>query len=312
MEAVKVVLMASRDSFTFIFNPAADKGRAYGKAGLLKRSIVQFEKATIETTEYAGHAGELAKTAALTSSTLIACGGDGTLNEVVNAVAGLPVRIGILPLGSANDFLKTLLPGRKRQEERIRDLASAGSRQVDLGRVVFGNGSSRFFVNSIGIGFTGRIARTVKATPWLRGELSYVNALVSVLLGYTPLKMHIKIDAPGGLIELHEPVFAFSVANGKVEGGKFQIAPQADPYDGLLDVCILRAIPKWRFPGYVLKYLRGTQIDDPGVVYCRASSVEIYMPDADAMHMDGEVIDGVSGSVGIFAVPEAIEILCGT
>jgi YegS/Rv2252/BmrU family lipid kinase len=304
--------MSSCGSFTFIFNPAADKGRAAGKAGLLKRSILQFDKATIETTQYAGHAGELAKAAAQTSSTLIACGGDGTLNEVVNAVAGLPVRIGILPIGSANDFLKTIMPGRKRQDERIRELAGACSRKVDLGRVAFGNGSSRYFVNSIGIGFTGRIARTVKSTPWLRGELSYVYALVSVLLGYTALKMHIKIDAPGGLIELHEPVFAFSVANGRVEGGKFRIAPRADPYDGLLDVCILRAIPKWRVPGYVVKYLRGTQIDDPEVLYCKASSVEIYMPDADAMHMDGELIDGVKGSVGIVAVPRAIEILCGT
>jgi YegS/Rv2252/BmrU family lipid kinase len=303
--------MAKGSSFTFIFNPAADKGRAAGKAGMLRRSMGLFDSASLETTRFSGHAGDIARAAASDGATLIACGGDGTLNEVVNAVAGLPVRIGILPVGSANDFLKTFQPAEKSHEEQIRGFADSGSRKVDLGRVDFGKESSRYFVNSIGIGFTGRIAGIVKSTPWLRGELSYAYALVSVLLGYTSLKMHIKINAPEGVVELDEPVFAFSVSNGRVEGGKFRISPGADPYDGLLDVCILRAIPKWRLPGYVLKYLKGTQIHDPEVIYCKASSLEIFMPEHDVMHMDGEVIDRAGGSIGIFAVPLAVEMLCG-
>ncbi|NTU57455.1 MAG: YegS/Rv2252/BmrU family lipid kinase [Chlorobiaceae bacterium] len=297
-------------TYTFIFNPAADKGRAAGKAGMLRRSIAVFDKASLETTRFSGHAGDIALSAARDGATLIACGGDGTLNEVVNAVAGMPVRIGVLPVGSANDFLKTFQPSEKNHEEQIRGFAGADSRKVDLGRVDFGKGDSRYFVNSIGIGFTGRIAWTVKATPWLRGELSYAYALVSVLLGYTSVKMHIKINTPDGSIELDEHVFAFSVSNGRVEGGKFRISPGADPYDGLLDVCILKAIPKWRVPGYVLKYLKGTQIHDPEVIYCKALSLDIFMPESDVMHMDGEVIDRAGGAISILAVPLAVEMLC--
>ncbi|HWR01021.1 MAG TPA: YegS/Rv2252/BmrU family lipid kinase [Chlorobaculum sp.] len=304
------IMVAGSSSYTFIFNPAADKGRAAGKAGMIRRSISFFDNASMETTMFSGHAGDIARSAAIEGATLIACGGDGTLNEVVNAVAGLPVRIGIFPVGSANDFLKTFQPSSGNHEEQIRGFEGAGSRKVDLGRVDFGKGSSRYFVNSIGIGFTGRIADTVKSTPWLRGELSYAYALISVLLGYTSLKMHIKINTPDGFVELDEHVFAFSVSNGKVEGGKFRISPGADPYDGLLDVCILKAIPKWRFPGYVMKYLKGTQINDPDVIYCKASSLEIFMPESDVMHMDGEVIDRAGGSIGIFAVPLAVEMLC--
>lgn len=303
--------MSGDERFAFIFNPAADKGRAAARAEWLSSSLAAFANASLETTSYPGHAGDIARRRVVSgSSTLIACGGDGTINEVVNAVVGETVRIGVLPIGSANDFLKTLIPGSGNPLDRIPGLFCSGSRGIDLGRVDFGNGQTRYFVNSIGIGFTGRIARKVRETPRLRGELAYANALVSVLLGYTPVKMHIKITAPEGCLELHEPVFAFSVSNGKVEGGKFRIAPDADPCDGLLDVCILRAMPKWVFPSYVLKYLNGTQVDDPRVLYCKASAVEVTIPEREVMHMDGEVVDDVQGTIVIAVAPCAVDMLC--
>jgi YegS/Rv2252/BmrU family lipid kinase len=277
----------------------------------LNASIAGLSNAALKTTMYAGHAGEIARSAASVSSTLIACGGDGTVNEVVNAVADADssIRIGILPIGSANDFLKTLMPLRGKYLPDIHGFFHSLTRKIDLGKVDFGDGSRRYFINSIGIGFTGRIARAVRDTTWIRGELSYVHALFSVLLGYTPLKMHIKLTVPDGIVELHEPVFAFSVSNGKVEGGKFRIAPSADLSDGLLDVCILKAMPKWIFLSYVFKYLKGTQIHDPRVVYCKASMVDLTIPEPDVMHMDGEVFDGIRGGVSISVAPDAVDML---
>jgi diacylglycerol kinase (ATP) len=151
-------------SFTFIFNPAADKGRAAAKAESIRRSLATLGSASFEMTRFAGHAADIARAAAGDGATLIACGGDGTLNEVVNAVAGRAVKIGILPVGSANDFLKSFAPASKSHEERIAGFARAKSRKIDLGRVDFSGGESRHFVNSIGIGLTGQIASTVKAT----------------------------------------------------------------------------------------------------------------------------------------------------
>lgn len=145
--------------------PLPTKGWAAGKAELLRRSLAQFESASLEPTRFAGHATELARDAASDGATLIACGGDGTLNEVVNAVAGQPVNIGILPIGSANDVLKMFEPSKQGIEERIRSLAGASSRRVDFGRMEFGDGSQRLFVNSIGIGFTGRIAKCGQIRP---------------------------------------------------------------------------------------------------------------------------------------------------
>jgi diacylglycerol kinase (ATP) len=301
--------MTNHSRYLYIFNPAANKGRAFRKLEWLENLVKKNKDSALITTTHAGHAGEIAQSVIGQSTLVISCGGDGTLHEVVNAVAGEGVTVGILPFGSGNDFIKTLNSGRK-SRSGIGHFYHSESRAVDLGRVVFTNADSRLFINSLGIGFTGRVAKTVKGAAWLKGELAYVYALISVLSRYASLKMHIKVTLADSVIELDEPVFAFSVANGKVEGGKFRIAPYADLSDGLLDVCILRGITKLEFFPYVFKYLSGTQISDPKVLYCKAKSVEVTLAKPDVMHMDGEVYDDVHGKIDISVVPGGIEMLC--
>lgn len=293
--------------YTFIFNPAADKGRAAVREPWLRKMVSGMNDAVMKRTAYAGHAGDIAREACQESDCLVACGGDGTLHEVVNASFGSDVPVGVIPIGSANDFIKTL----KHVGSEVKNMPACFSGQsgtVDLGSVFFNGDKHRYFVNSLGIGFTGRIAGTVRRTTWAKGELGYIHALLSVLIGYTPLKMHIKITSPDSVYEMHEPVFAFSVSNGKIEGGKFRIAPEADPADGLLDVCILKSIPNILFFGYVIKYLRGSQIFDSRVIYCKASSVDVTIPDSEMMHMDGEVFEHIQGKIRISVVPGALRV----
>ena len=299
----------NRSGYLFIFNPAADKGRAARKAGWLKALVAGRSDSILLTTAYAGHATEIARSGIRENSCLIACGGDGTLHEVINAVAGEGATVGILPIGSANDFIKTLNPQNK-QHRGISHFFDAGSKNVDVGSVAFGRSSHRYFINSMGIGFTGRVAKAVKRAPWLKGELGYVYALFSVLAGYAPLPMHISITLEDSVLELREPIFAFSVSNGKIEGGKFVIAPHAELSDGLLDVCILRAVPKHEFFRFVLKYLNGTHINDPKVLYCKAKAVEVTLMAPEVMHMDGEVYDNVNGRVMISVAQEGLNVLC--
>jgi diacylglycerol kinase (ATP) len=301
--------MTNRSRYLFIFNPEADKGRASRKSQWLKTLVSGRNDSSLVTTAHAGHAGEIARAAIRQSTCLISCGGDGTLHEIVNAVAAEGVMVGILPFGSGNDFIKTLDP-HKTQRSGISHLFDAGSRAVDLGGVAFGSSDFRYFINSLGIGFTGRVARAVKSAPWLKGELAYVYALFSVLMGYTPLNMQVKITLEDSVLELNEPVFAFSVSNGKIEGGKFRISPHAELSDGLLDVCILKAVAKHDFLGYVFKYLKGTHISDPKVLYCKAKAVEVTLTEPDVMHMDGEVYDDIHGKVAISVVPQGIQMLC--
>ena len=293
--------------YLFIFNPAADKGRASSKAEWLKALVSGRKDSILFATSYAGHAGNIARSGIKEGTCMIACGGDGTLHEVVNAIAGEDIPVGILPIGSANDFIKTLHPNRLRLG--IAQFFDAKSRNIDLGSVFYGNAEHRYFINSLGIGFTGSIAKSVKRTTWLKGELCYVYALLRVLYNYVPLKMGIRITLEDSVLELHEPVFAFSVLNGKIEGGKFRIAPHAELSDGLLDVCILKAVPKHEFFRYVFKYIRGIHITDSKVVYCQAKAVELILEKPDIMHMDGEVYDNVCGRITISVVPKGLSVL---
>jgi len=301
-------MMNNRCRYLFIFNPAANKGRAVRKAEWLKSLLSGREDSILLTTAYPGHAGDIARSEVRECTCMIACGGDGTLHDVVNAVVGKGIIVGILPIGSANDFIKTLNPG-KSLPLGVGHFFTGGSKFVDLGSVSWGDGDHQYFINSLGIGFTGRIAKSVKQTRWLRGELVYVYALLNVLYSYTASTMRIKITLEHSSLELCEPIFAFSVSNGKIEGGKFRLAPEADLYDGFLDVCILKAIPKHELFRYVLKYLRGTHIYDPQVLYCKAKAVEVILEKADVMHIDGEVFDNVCGRIAILVVPKGISIL---
>ncbi len=293
--------------YIFIFNPAADKGRALRKAEWLNALLSERSDSELFTTTYAGHAGDIACSETREGVCMIACGGDGTLHEVVNAVAGRGVTVGIIPIGSANDFVKTRHPKSSAHSVFTR-LFDGQSKAVDLGSVAYGDARHRYFINSLGIGFTGRIAKSVQQSPRLKGELGYVYALLSVLFGYKPVTMGIRIILEDSIIELHEPIFVFSVLNGKVEGGKFRIAPNAELSDGLLDVCILKAVPKHQFFRYVLLYLRGTHISDSQVLYCKARSVEVTLEASEAMHLDGELYENISGTVMISVVPQGLSV----
>jgi len=296
--------------YLFIFNPAANKGRAARKKEWLKLLLSVRKDSELLITAYPGHAGDIARSSVKEFTCMIACGGDGTLHEVVNAVVGKGIIVGILPIGSANDFIKTLNPKRALLPG-VGHFFTGERKFVDLGIVSWGDGYQQYFINSLGIGFTGRIAKSVKQTCWLRGELVYVYALFNVLYNYAPLLMRIKITLEHSSLELYEPLFAFSVSNGTIEGGKFRLAPNADLSDGFLDVCILKAIPKRELFRYVFQYLGGTHIYDPQVIYCKAKAVEVILEKADVMHIDGEVFDNVSGRIAISVVPQGISVLQG-
>ena len=298
-----------KNTTTYIINPVANKGRAAKSAELLRNAVGLLHDAVAYYSEYAGHAPEIARESLAKSRAVVACGGDGTAHEIANVLAFSDVSLGILPSGSANDFIKSL-DHRFGRDYPVEEYLDADSVLVDMGRVKAEGKFERYFLNSLGMGFTGRIARKVRNTQWMKGELIYLNAMLSVLLGYKPPKMHIKLITPDAHIEIDEPVFAFSVGNGRIEGGKFHIAPEAEIDDGLLDVCILKAVPKASFFGYAWKYMRGTQIFDSQVIYSKVHAIELELHEPEVMHMDGEVFEGIHGKIKIESVPESIKVLC--
>jgi diacylglycerol kinase (ATP) len=224
---------------------------------------------------------------------LFVAGGDGTLNEAVNGaarVAGALGRItfGVIPLGTGNDFAAALgLP--EDVEESIRILLAGNTVEADVGVL-----NERRFVNVSAGGFVAEVSDAVN--PQLKtvaGKLAYLVGGAQVLFEYEPVKASIKVEggvgadaAPGELaLEL------FAVCNSRLVGGGRLIAPAAVIDDGLLDVCLVEAMPTLEFLGLLTSVSEGRHVSDGRVHYFRARSVELRFDRRIKVNTDGEVLE---------------------
>ena len=177
--------------FFVIVNPAAGRGRARqewpGQAAALRDAGVSFEVA--ETRE-PGEAVGLAERAAREVDVVVAAGGDGTLHEVVNGLlrAGTRATLGVLPLGSGDDFVKMLPP-----RDPVERLTHGTARPYDAGRIVAG--ATRYFANGMDIGFGAHGAKNMtKVPPFLTGLGAYLGALALTLVRYPRLEVRLQLD----------------------------------------------------------------------------------------------------------------------
>ncbi len=310
-DAFEIQAQKKAYKYWLIFNPAANKGRAKSQLEQVKAMLLkQQEASTIQLTtkrEEATHFSQLAKTK---SEVIVACGGDGTVNEVAQSLVGTEISLAILPIGSGNDFFKNLST-KKKLSDAFRLLIRGKARKIDVGKVTFCSNSqtyTRYFFNSLGLGFTGAIAKEASVSK-CRGELVYLDALRKVGKTYSATPMQLSLDTPQGTKQVAESIFALTIGNGKVEGGKFKIAPDATLDDGLLDLCALIAFPKWKLPLWVMRYIRGSHVQSKGIHYQKISSATILLTQPLNLHLDGEVFENVSGQLLIECLPNALTVI---
>jgi YegS/Rv2252/BmrU family lipid kinase len=226
-----------------IFNPSARGQRAQALCSRLQELHPYF---AVRLTAAAGDARRLAAQAVLEGfTTVVAAGGDGTANEVVNGIADVPhglqnVRLGILPLGTVNVFARELgLPWRL--DAAIKTLATGRETTIDLGRADFdanGQAQTRHFLQLAGAGID---SRAIELVTWEMkkklGKLAYVVAALRAAKEKQPvISVQCGHDLSGELVLL---------GNGRFYGGSIPVFPAADLRDGLLDVCI---VPKLNWP----------------------------------------------------------------
>ena len=232
--------------YTFILNPMAGKGAAR-KADdllevLLRDSGLKFRA---WHTEAPGHATQLARQA--TTSHVVAVGGDGTINEVVNGLAGTDKIMGIIPTGSGNDFIKSV--GIPRSMKKALDVLKAG--HVTDDRCRHGpdrpDGTTgacsmlraRLFANGVGIGFDAAVARRVSEITGLRGTALYLLAVLQTLGRYRSPEFTVRTDDE----TWSGRELLIAVGNGRCAGGGFYLTPEADVDDGILDVTVIQDVP---------------------------------------------------------------------
>ena len=238
--------------------------------------------------EYPGHGAILAAEALRQGARhIIAVGGDGTVHEVANGLLDAPAEtaadaaLGVVPVGSGNDFAKIVGmygydPGRA-----VARLVTAQSRRYDAGRVL-----DEWFVNTIGFGFGPAVVQTRNARPRLRGFLSYLVPIVKTFFKFEPPLFD--VAAPG--FRERGYMMMVEVCNGTTAGGSYRFAPDANPADGRLDVCLIRRVSLPRFLLAIPRVMRGTHIGMREVAIIKTAKLTIRAPEQPlVVHLDGEL-----------------------
>lgn len=269
----------------FIINPAAGKGKALELIPFIKECFRDSEdECIVRVTEYPGHATELAKEYSGSGKCRIySAGGDGTVNEVVNGMAGTASALGILPAGSGNDFIRSIKAGNDIRQI-LSDTINGYEREVDLARA-----NDKYFINVSSIGFDAEIvfnAGKFKKLPGVTGSMSYLFSLLYTTVINKNNDIEIEID--GNRQKLR--VLLAAIANGRYYGGGMLPAPDAKLDDGYLDVCLIRAIPRWRIFALFPKFIKGLHGQLEEVSFYKAKRIIIESKNDISLNTDGEVV----------------------
>ncbi len=235
--------------------------------------------------EFPGHLAEAASEAA--GSLLVVVGGDGTVNEVVNGVAGTAAELALLSSGTGEDFGRTHgVPDGF--DEAVRTVLEGNTRTIDLGRVECEGSPPRFFANVGSAGMSGSVARRANAmTKVLGGKATFFYALTREFLAWRNTQVTVELD--GGVRRegrLHDVI----VANGNFHGGGMKLAPDARQDDGLFDVVTIGDVNKLDFLTTAPKLYSGRYIAHPKVELLRSSRVAVDAAEPLPLEVDGEPI----------------------
>jgi diacylglycerol kinase (ATP) len=274
----------------FLVNPAAENGSAGRRwPELAHRAAALGLRGDALLSERPGHLAELARQAAGSGAELlVAVGGDGTVNEVANGIAGLGSELAVIPLGTGWDFVRTY--GIPRKLEAAVEVALRGrAREIDLGlaryRAWDGTERESLFANIASAGMSGAIAKRANETSKaLGGKASYLWATLAVFSRWRNDEVRVRIDGEEHAGRMHDVI----VANGRYLGGGMMICPEAQPDDGLFDVLLIGDLTKRDLMLTLPKTYRGTHLPHPKATLLRGASVEVEAPEPLPIELDGE------------------------
>ncbi len=251
-------------------------------------------------TKEPGHASDLVKELGDDFDVIVSVGGDGTINEIINGMPDLNKPLGILPIGTGNDFARSCSIKIGDLEKAIDILLANNIKKLDVGEV-----NGRRFINVMGLGFEGRANDIGKMLPFLHGTPKYLIAIGGTYLTYRRMPLRLKFND----MEINEKVFLVSIGNGWNVGGGLQLTPKAKLDDGLFDVCYAQNISRLRILQVFSKLYDGTinEVPEMEMYQTKALSIESDLP--IPAHIDGEAFDPVQTKFDIRIIPQAQEII---
>lgn len=273
------------------------------------RQVRRLNAKEVSVTQRPGEAETLARRAIRAGcSYIVAVGGDGTLNEVINGIASprppLGICVGIVPLGTANDFARSIgLTGD--MDANIDILRAKKTRSVDLGRMT--GRRTRYFANASSGGFSGVVNE--KLSPGIKsswGPLAYLRCAAAALPELNAYCTTVIFDDAERLrIDLYNII----IANGQFVAAGLPIAPQASISDGLLDVVLVPKRPAAEMALLIAEMLLGKHLAGGAVIFRRAKKISVHSRPGMWFNADGEL---VGNEPAVFQVlPRALEFVVG-
>jgi len=256
-----------------------------------------------------GEAVELAQRAADNGAELIvSVGGDGTVNEIVNGIMKSKNNpsLGIIPLGWANDFIKsTDIPSDIIEACKI--LIRGKIKEIDVGII----NEKIYFANICGVGFDAEVALLANQMkskhPNLRILSAFVYVFATIKKLLSPFSYHnVKIKFNGQ--EIHSKILFIAFSNGKFYGGRFKITPEAILDDGLLEICLVEEMGRFKYLSIIPKVFKGTHASIKGVNFYRAKEVVIQSSEPILAQVSGEVIEGQK-EFSITLLPKSLKLI---
>lgn len=280
----------SRSTTVFLVNPASAGGSTGRRWPEIARRAAELGlEGDAFFSERPDHLRELAGEAASGGATLlVAVGGDGTVNEVVNGIAAShDVELAVIPRGTGVDFVRTFgIPARL--DDALQIARTGRARVIDLGRATYrswaGSLEDAHFANVASVGMSGAIAKRVNESGRGLAKASYVVATLSVFASWRTTEMRLSVDAEirGG--RMRDVI----VANCRYFGAGMQICPDAEPDDGLFDVLMIGDITKLDLVRTLPKIYRGTHLPHPKTELLRGAIVSVEADVPLPVELDGE------------------------
>lgn len=284
----------------FIVNPVSGGKRKDDLPELIEKYVDKDKfDLSIAFSNHVSHANELAADAGNKFDVVVAVGGDGTVNEVASAIVGTQSRLGIIPCGSGNGLARFLgIP--MDVEQAIKNINKEDTEVIDSACF---NGQP--FFNMAGMGFDAHISELFSHDK-TRGFISYVKTSLKEISTYKSQIYKIIIDGT----EYEREAFMLSFANSSQYGNNAHVSPKASVQDGLIDVCIIKPFPLYRFPEMGLRMFTKTADGSKFVEIIRGKNVRVIREKAGPIHLDGEPqIAGIEADIKV--LPGSLKIIVG-
>lgn len=286
-----------------ILNPNAG---SVDETSEIERMLGHLPDTSVLLTESAGDAERLARESVLSGVELVvAAGGDGTLNEVVNGLSEdfSQAALGLLPLGTGNDFARSI--GLPSLEVALAALAARRFRAVDVARARIGE-TGRCFLNMSAGGFSGEVSERAHDAKERWGPLAYMRAAIGAL---PELKAFLTTVTLNGAETLRLETYNIVVSNGRYVASGIPAAPKAVLDDGLLDVLIAPATTLPQLAVLVPTVLMGRHMESDLLLFRRATRVEIDGDPPMGFNVDGEMIG--EGPALFEILPRTLRVIVG-